>query len=464
MSQATLPTRSRSLQTFPFDEALEPAPQRRLRTLRVGVLGLGRVGQAVVQRCAANRELFARRGLEVRIVAALVRDPLKPRDCDMERTCVTADPVEFFSQRLDVVIEVLGGVSPAGRYVARLLRSGIPVITANKSLLAAHGPELIATAARHGTTLRAEASAIAGVPFLETLRRRPHAARVEKLAGILNGTSNYILTSLAEKRITLAEALQRAQQLGYAEPDPSFDLSGRDAAEKLAIILQHLGAGTITRSELEIRGVEDLTATDLRQAEALGGSIKPVASAALKEDGIEAFVGPAFVPFRHPLAQIDGAQNAIAFYSPEIGQLCFSGPGAGPDITAGTILDDLVEIGASPRPNAECGDVLADVVRGRGRPVTAPRTAWFVRIHLQNPETRFGDIPEFFQTRGVEVRQLLGAPPGSREQFLYVLTGVAERCVIETALQDLQTKTACDALAIRALEGCPEAPLGRCMR
>lgn len=417
------------------------------RRVRVGLLGLGNVAQQVVRSAQAAASLLARRGIELHFVAALVRDANRERSALLPGARVTADRLEFFTHEFDLVIEALGGVEPAAGFVRALLRRGVPVVTANKSLLAAHGPELFELARRRGVTLRGEASVLAGVPFLESLARRPLLAQASALRGILNGTSNFVLSQMRAWGVSLSQALVAAQRAGLAEPDARADVSGRDAAEKLIVLLTYLGVRGVAREALEVRGIDRLNATDLRQAAALGGAIRPVVCARLIEDRVEAFVGPALVRFGSKLADVDGAQNALELHSVHAGSVLFAGPGAGPVPTAATILDDVWSVLGEERG----ADAWPEAVR-TVTPV-ACATPWLLRFELHNPETRFTDIYNHLESAGLAVLQVCGAPPGQRRpSSVRVITGVHARAEIDAALRTFTDATGDETLAIRVLE------------
>ena len=311
----------------------------------IGLLGLGTVGRAVVRATRRAEDVLAARGLHVRVDAALVRDPARPRPDADHAPCITSSRSAFLARDYDAVIEVLGGVEPAGSLVTALLRSGTPVITANKSLLAAQGGRLETIAHVSGTRLLFEASVVAGVPFLEAIGRRPLAAAVDRVEAILNGTSNYILSAMSAEGADLDEALAMAQSLGYAEPDPTSDVSGRDAAEKLCVILRHLGIADVKPDDIETVPLTTVTRRDVERARRNGCAVKPVARAErVPGAGVKTFVGPAVLMADHPLAHVDGVLNGVFLESRFAGPLFFSGPGAGPDVTAATILDDLVTL------------------------------------------------------------------------------------------------------------------------
>ena len=341
----------------------------------MGVLGLGNVGQAVVRLAAESAPGLRRRGMALSIESALVRDVAKRRQCPKVPR-ITNNVEAFMRGRYDVVIDALAGCDPAGTIAGRLLGKGIPVVSANKVLIAAHGPRLRCVAARAGTSLRVEASVLAGVPFIGAFERRPLASQVTRVAGILNGTSNFILSKIAEGAAFDA-ALAGAQQLGYAEPNPEADISGLDGRDKLVVIAEILFGATIKPGSIETRGIEDITPDALSAAAALGGVLKPIVSASLRSAGrLAAHVGPAWLPASHTLAAVSGCENAIVIDTRFNGRLTFQGPGAGPDVTAATLLDDAVEAagekGARATPHAPRASILSSA-----RP---PETGWFARV------------------------------------------------------------------------------------
>ena len=357
-----------------------PRVQRQQRCIRIGLLGYGQVGQAVAELAARPivQERLHARGLSVQCVGAVVRDFAKARRGPV-LPLVSALP----AGASDVIVEVLGGVEPARTLVAHALRARVAVVTANKSLVAAHGPQLRELALRHRTGFACDAAVLAGVPFLGALARRPLVSAARRFVAILNGTSHYVACEIA-RGASWARALEQAVARGYAEPDSSADTSGRDAAEKLAILLHLSGcdvdARAIARAPLEV-----LTPELLSGAGRLGGVIKPVALAELEAPHAGAWVGPAFVPREHPFSNLDGVANALQLTSQAGDTLTFSGPGAGPEATALTILDDIVElheiasngIGLLSNQRPEARTHRTGVSGCLQRP---PHSAWFFEI------------------------------------------------------------------------------------
>ena len=376
--------------------ARKPQAGAGVRTIRIGLLGLGKVGQAVAS-LAADRAAIAHAGLRFHLERALVRDLTKPRN-GVDHDRVTADADAFLRGSYDVVIEALDSIEPARTLVARLLGRGTAVVTANKGLVAAHGSQLESIAAAHGAAFRYEATALAAVPFLGTLAARPLVASVDRVVAIVNGTSNFLLSSLAEpdrpfdserENAFLAQdrsfdgALARAQELGYAEPDPSRDLDGLDAADKLLLLTSIFGWGRLSKETLEVSGIRSVTAGDLAAARSIGGTIKAVVSAERDGAVVSAFVGPAFLASTEPLASLGGVLNGIRLDGRHVSNLFFSGPGAGPHVTAATLLDDAVQAASFERRIPS----FAKASEGKHtnqRPIfpVSPVTPWFLRVTL----------------------------------------------------------------------------------
>lgn len=435
-----------------------------LRTVRIGLLGLGRVGTAVARTCLQTAPVAARRGLRLVVSAALVRDArgrLPLDDC----TRVTSDVDDFFRQPIDVVVEVLGGVEPATRLVEAALRRGLPVVTANKALLGAHGRRLFELADALELPLRCEASVVAGVPFLANLRARPFAARVQRVAAVLNGTSNFILTRIERNGIALETALAAAQARGLAEPDASRDVDGADAADKLALLLLHLGVLDARPELIETTGIAGLEPLDCAAARRFGFAIRPLACAQIDGARVAAFVGPGLVPLEHGLARVVDETNGVELRGPEIGAVFYSGPGAGPDVTAATILDDVIEIASASggqggrtrtpsdriAPRAISGEADRDACGGHGARIDAPATGWFVRIRNATRVDTTA-LRATLAARGVSVRAtglLVADPAGSS---IHVLTHACRRECLENALAALRASIGGTTLALRCLE------------
>ncbi|HUR20638.1 MAG TPA: homoserine dehydrogenase [Vicinamibacterales bacterium] len=395
-----------------------------VKEVRIGLLGCGGVGQAIVQATHTSAARLAEAGIDLECVVALVRDRDRPRA--VSSIPLTTDHHDWRRHQCDVVVEVLGGIEPARTLVAGVLSSGIPVVTANKSLIAAHGVELQALAASHGTSLYFEASVLAGVPCVNTLARRPLASGGGAWAGIVNGTSHFILSEMARGR-SFEDALVEAVARGYAEASSDADISGRDAAEKLTILLHLAGHTDVVVADLPRRGIGDLESWHLSLAHRLGGVIKPVA---LADTGVSpgAWVGPAFVPHSHPFAHARGVTNILSVGRGD-SAVWFSGPGAGPAVTAATVIDDVVEAASACGARALAATEAAAPVAGQLR---RPQTgAWF--LALDGVPSTVGEVAEFLASNHLPAVSVSGEGPR-----IGVVTAPAAHAVLLSAIDAIE--------------------------
>ena len=384
----------------------------RQRTIRIGLLGHGTVGSAFSRLARDKRDAIARtHGVDIRIDRVLARTsrPGVPSD-------ITADVAAFLDGEYDCVVEALGGVEPARTLVAHFLRLGVPVVTANKALLAEHGAEL----RKFGTSLRGEAAIGAAIPLMGVLERSLQGAEVQRITAILNGTSNFVLTRMAKENIRFGEAVDQAQQLGFAEADPSLDLAGTDAAHKLSILVE-----TLTGRAPHI---ETTTLAGVRHADTQrdGYVLKPIAHV-----GDGAFVAPAYIPQTHPLASVDDELNGVVLQTDIAGTLSLSGPGAGGLATARALLDDLLarHEGVARTGTLDCGSCATD---------------WFVALDLH------ADAPVLQVARdaGVPIREW-----HERGHGFHLRTGPLHQPELETFLSLLRPLRALErASAYRILE------------
>ncbi len=312
----------------------------------VGLIGLGVVGSGVVRALAERGDYFARQvGAPIVVRGAAVRDPAKPRNAPIDPALITADVDSLLDDpSIQVVIEVMGGEEPAHRYVLRALEAGKHVVTANKELMAKRGPELLALARERGCYLLFEASVGGGIPLIAPLRRDLLANRITSVRAIINGTTNYILTRMAQEGADYAEALAEAQRLGYAEPDPTNDVEGYDAAYKLAVLATLAFRSRVTPEQIRTEGITRLSSRDFLYAAELGYVIKLVAVAERRDRGLLARVAPVLLHRDEPLAKVDGVYNAVQIVGDLTGTVLFEGRGAGAEPTASAVIADLLEI------------------------------------------------------------------------------------------------------------------------
>ena len=316
------------------------------QVITVGLIGFGTIGRGVVRLMLERSETFLRKkGFDLRLKRIADLDITTPRGVDIPKEMLTTDAEKILDDpEVDVVIELIGGLEPARRFILRALEHGKSVVTANKALLARFGDELFRAAHEHGVDLAFEASVCGGIPILRALSQGLFTDRIASLYGILNGTTNYILTKMAEEGGRFEEVLRQAQDAGYAEADPTLDVSGKDAAQKLTILLR-IGFGASFSSEgIFVEGIERIAQQDIEDAEELGYVIKLLAIAKRSDRGIEARVHPAMIPQGALLASVRDEFNAVALMGDWVGPQVFYGRGAGERPTANAVVSDLVEL------------------------------------------------------------------------------------------------------------------------
>ena len=295
-----------------------------------------------------QERLQSRLGKRIEIVRVLVRDFEKERGVDIDRKLLTTNFEDVLKSDVDLVVEVMGGVEPAYDYVRALIEKGCHVVTANKELLAKRGTELVALANRHRVHLQYEASVAGGIPILGVLRQFLRTNEIISIRGIVNGTTNYILTQMEKERQSYGDALKQAQDLGYAEADPTSDVDGFDAMYKLYILAQLVFGESLPLTAIKRKGIADITAGQIRIAEVLGCRIKLIAQARKTQKGICLSVEPSALFARHPLASIEDADNAVHISGSIVGDLLFTGKGAGELPTASAVVEDLAYLLTQP--------------------------------------------------------------------------------------------------------------------
>ncbi|MDO4887492.1 MAG: homoserine dehydrogenase [Actinomycetaceae bacterium] len=313
-----------------------------MKKVRIALLGCGTVGTQVARLLGEQAEdLQARAGAQLEIVGIAVRDVSAPRDAAIDRELLTDDAPGLIANA-DIVVELIGGIEPARTLIGQAFEAGASVVTGNKALLAAHGPELFEAAARHEVDLYYEAAVAGAVPVVYGLRESLAGDRITSVLGIVNGTTNYILDEMTTKGLDFDEVLAKAQELGYAEADPSADVDGLDAAAKCALLASLAFHTRVSLDDVHVHGIRDITNADIATAARSGCVVKLIASAKRRERGIELHVGPTLVPREHPLASVRGAFNAVVIEAEAADRLMFYGPGAGGAPTASAVLSDVV--------------------------------------------------------------------------------------------------------------------------
>ena len=389
------------------------------KSYNVAVLGAGNIGSAVISRLLhLDKEL-----LDINLSKVLVKDATKERDFD--KKLLTEDFNEIANdENIDLIIEVLGGVEPGKGYINTLLQKGKSVITANKDIVADCGEELIKAAQENNSSLYFEAAVAAGIPVLKPLIESLRGEELTRVAGIINGTSNYILTAM-EEGSTYEDALQNAQDLGYAEPDPTNDVEGIDAKYK-AMILSLLCFGVSPSTDgVYTEGISQITKDDFDWAKRLNKTIKLVAQIDNSEDGFNARVYPVLVDDKHPLAAIRGALNAVLVEGENINQLVFSGPGAGAAPTASAIIGDVL---------SACHQMASN--QTNWYPLRSPKTgdkamkdvysSWFIRLSVKDEPGVLATIASLFGDNNVSIESVIQEGRGDNAELVLVTHEAAE--------------------------------------
>jgi homoserine dehydrogenase len=317
-----------------------------LPPVRIGVLGLGTVGGGTLTVLRRNALVIAARaGRRIDVAVATARDLRKPRNCDMSGVTLVEDPkLVVDDPSIEIVAELMGGIEPARELVLRAIRNGKHVVTANKALIALHGNEIFAAAQRRGVTVAFEAAVAGGIPVIKVMREALAGNNIEWLAGIINGTCNFILSAMSNAGRDFNEVLTEAQHLGYAEADPSFDIDGIDAAHKLTILAALAFGIPLQFDRVHVEGIRHITREDVQYAERLGYRIKHLGIARQVASGVELRVHPTLVPERQPIARVDGVMNAVLVRGDAAGAVLLSGAGAGAEPTASSVVADLVDV------------------------------------------------------------------------------------------------------------------------
>ena len=371
----------------------------------VALLGYGTVGEAVHRLLSESGDEIERAtGHRIRVVRALVRDPGRSRTFPAGNGVLTTDFAEIRDDAsIALVAEVMGGIEPTADYVLQLLRAGKPVVSANKQLIARRGAEIFAAASEQGVQLRFEASVCAAIPVIKVLRESLVVTNVHRVLGIVNGTTNFILTRM-ESGADYGEALAEAQRLGYAEADPTEDVSGADAAAKMAILATVAFGARVTPDDVLCEGIESMRPEHIEAARELGMAVRLVGTATLVDEGFDVRVQPALVDRHHPLAAVDGAFNAVMLQGDAIREITLEGPGAGGFETASAIVADMVSVvgtaGTGFLQNDACWRSLPRA------PVGDLRSPFYVHVEVDDRPGVLAQLAERLAAHGVSVARL----------------------------------------------------------
>ena len=410
------------------------------RPLSVAIAGLGTVGTGVLKLLRDNADLVAARaGRPIAVTAVSARDRTKEREVSVAGLRWYEDPVALAADPdVDVVLELIGGADgPARALVEAALAAGKPVVTANKAMLAVHGAALAALAEEHNVPLAFEAAVAGGIPVIKAVREGLSANRIERIAGILNGTCNYILTQMRERGREFAEVLADAQKLGYAEADPTFDIDGIDAAHKLAILAALAFGRPVAFDAVHVEGIRRVSSVDIAFATELGYRIKLLGIARQVDGGISARVHACMVPASDTLARVDGVFNAVVAEGDFVGRIMLEGPGAGAGPTASAVVADLIDI-ARNRHTPVWGAAAADLSNAPSMPMSEHLGAYYLRLMVVDRPGVIADVTAVLRDNGVSLESMLqrGRSPGEAVPVVLV-THETQESAMRAALEQI---------------------------
>ena len=416
------------------------------RPVKVGLLGLGVVGGGTWKVLARNAEEIARRaGRSIEVAAVAVRDVEKARRLVGGDVFVTRDGLEVVRRPdIDIVVELIGGDTLARELVMEALNQGKHVVTANKALLAKHGNEIFAAAHAKGLMVLFEAAVAGGIPIIKAMREGLTANRIQWLAGIINGTTNFILSEMRLRGLSFAEALADAQRLGYAEADPTFDVEGVDAAHKLTLLASLAFGIPVQFDKAYIEGISHLAGEDMAHAKRLGYRIKLLGITRRREDGIELRVHPTLVPVERVLASVEGAMNAVQVYGDAVGGTLYYGQGAGELPTASAVVADLVDVARLQAADPEHQvpylafqpDAMVDTPI---LPMSEVVSSYYLRLRVEDRPGVLADLAHILADCSISIGSMFQEPHGADDADIIFLSHQAREGDVDQAIQKIQT-------------------------
>jgi homoserine dehydrogenase len=423
------------------------------RTLKIALLGCGNVGSQVARLLREEAdELAVRTGARLELGGIAVRRLSHPRP-GIDQALLTTDPLELATRPdIDIVIEVVGGIEPARSVLLAAMKNGKAVVTANKALLAEHGEEIHAASRAFGADLYYEAAVAGAIPLLRPLRESLAGDTVHRVLGIVNGTTNFILDRMDSAGSDFSESLEEAQALGYAEPDPTADVEGFDAAAKAAILASLAFHTRVTAADVYREGITEVSAADIASAKLLGRTVKLLAICERSGDGVAVRVHPAMIPRSHPLAAVGGAYNAVFVEAKSAGQLMFYGAGAGGTPTASAVLGDLVAV-ARNRVAGTRGPEPSTYAKLPVLPMGDTLTRYHVSLDVADRPGVLAPVADAFARHGVSIQAVRQTSRGT-EALLIIVTHVARDAALATTVSELQALPVVRAVAsVMRVEG-----------
>ena len=418
-----------------------------MKELKVGLLGIGTVGGGTYTVLTRNQSEIARRiGGNVRIVQVADRNLDLAKQVTGGQVAVTDDAFAVVNNpEIDVVVELIGGYTVAKQLVLQAIANGKHVVTANKALLAVHGNEIFKAAAEKGVIVAFEAAVAGGIPIIKALREGLSANKIEWVAGIINGTTNFILTEMRDKGLAFADVLKEAQRLGYAEADPTFDVEGIDAAHKLTIMASIAFGMPVQFEQAYTEGITKLTIQDIQYAEELGYRVKLLGISKKTEAGVELRVHPTLIPEKRLIANVDGAMNAVVVKGDAVGPTLYYGAGAGAEPTASAVVADLVDIARLQGTTAEqrvayLGYQLDQQQVLPVLPIAEVQSAYYLRLHASDKPGVMADVTKILADLQISIDAMLQKEPadGEVEADIVILTHTTQEKTMDAAIANIE--------------------------
>ncbi len=410
--------------------------------VRVGLLGCGHVGSALVRLITDNGDsIEARTGVRLQVARVAVRNLSRERDVALPASAFTNDVNAVVGDPdVDVVVEVIGGIEPARELIVEALKTGKPVVTANKELLANFGKELFETAEAAGVDLLFEASVAGGVPLIRPLRESLAGDRIRRVMGIVNGTTNYILTRMTEAGASFSDALAEAQGLGFAERDPTADVEGFDAAAKAAIIATIAFGARVVAGDVYREGISELTDADMASARELGYVVKLLAVAEEDVHGVAVRVHPTMIPSHHPLASVRESFNAVFIEADAVGELMLYGRGAGGAPTASAVLGDLIDASKNLVSGGR-GATIGALARKPIRPIDEVESQFYLQLEVADQPGVLAEIAMQFGEHDVSIKSMQQIGIGAEARIIFITHQAREADLRRTvhALRDVKS-------------------------
>jgi len=418
-----------------------------LKPVKVGVLGLGTVGGGTVNVLKRNAAEIARRaGREIIITRASAKDLVKERICDTQGIILTTDPMDIINDpEIDIVLELIGGAGPVKEMVLKAIENGKHVVTANKSLIALHGNEIFAKASEKGVIVAFEAAVAGGIPIIKAIREGLSGNQIQWLAGIINGTGNFILTEMRDKGRDFYDVLAEAQALGYAEADPTFDVEGIDAGHKLTILASIAFGIPLQFDKVYTEGITQITRLDVEYAEQLGYRIKHLGIARKTSEGIELRVHPTLIPERRLIANVNGVMNAIVVRGDAVGPTLYYGAGAGAEPTASAVVADVIDVVRALTSDPENrvphlafqADSLHDI------PVLTSdrfKTAYYLRLTAEDKPGVLADVTRILAEHHISIEAIIQkeAPVDETTIPIIMLTQITLEKEMNAAIAEIE--------------------------